>query len=452
MAKWYTKSQKIGRRGEALVKRRVLDMGFLYNETSMDAGIDGDIEIADPSTGEATNRVVRVQSKATSNPFPGETDSGFTYTCSQNDLDYWLSGNVPVILVCSRPDTDEAYWVPVKDYFSSPERKSSRKIEFDKETDRFDESAVTRLIDLAAAQGGGLYISPVPKPERLISNLLEVVHIARRLYSADTELFKRGQVLAEAEKAGVWLPREWILWRGRIWSIHNLGKPPWTSFCDNGTIEKGDLSEWAESDDPDLQRQFVHLLNQCASALLLKQGVRYDRAMRHYHFMAPEDKQEFSVGYTTHKGRSSSITVFSVYTYDKADGTEGRSYRHHAFEGRFVRFESRWFMRIDPTYRYTWDGRNVDTYYESKLSKIRRIEKNRAVLSQVELWAEVLRNRVDLIRRNHYPHLQFGRLLEFEIDHGIEDEEWGRVEKEEKEKIISVVAPERTLFDDLSSN
>jgi hypothetical protein len=78
-----------------------------------DLGIDGEIEICDPQTGEATNLILRVQVKATAQPFQRESSDSFEYFCDRRDLDYWLRGNAPVILIVCRPDTNEAYWVSV---------------------------------------------------------------------------------------------------------------------------------------------------------------------------------------------------------------------------------------------------------------------------------------------------------------------------------------------------
>ena len=44
-------------------------MGFLWNPTGLEAGIDGYIEIRDDATSEVTNCIIQVQSKATSSPF-----------------------------------------------------------------------------------------------------------------------------------------------------------------------------------------------------------------------------------------------------------------------------------------------------------------------------------------------------------------------------------------------
>jgi len=107
----------IGARGVNLIERRILEMGFLwYPSVGVEAGIDGRLEIRNEDS-EVTNCIVSVQSKATDGAFEGETQSELTFTCSERDLRYWLKGNLPVIVVYSRPRTDEAYWLSVKDYF-----------------------------------------------------------------------------------------------------------------------------------------------------------------------------------------------------------------------------------------------------------------------------------------------------------------------------------------------
>ena len=99
----------VGQQGINLIERVTLEMGFAWNPTNIDVGIDGYIEIRDPASGQATNCIIQVQSKATEQPFDAETGSSFEYRCAPKDLDYWMGGNAPVILVRSRPKTNEAY-------------------------------------------------------------------------------------------------------------------------------------------------------------------------------------------------------------------------------------------------------------------------------------------------------------------------------------------------------
>jgi hypothetical protein len=70
----------IGEQGVNLIQRVVLGMGFVWYPTGgVEAGIDGIIEIRDPTTGEVSNSIVQVQSKATTKPFQSETETGFEF-------------------------------------------------------------------------------------------------------------------------------------------------------------------------------------------------------------------------------------------------------------------------------------------------------------------------------------------------------------------------------------
>src|SRR5262249_40169099 len=85
------RSAQIGDAGIALSHRRVNQMGYVWREKSKDAGIDGEIEFRDAVTGEVSNRRLLVQSKASENRFPGETDRSFHYACKDADIGYWMN-------------------------------------------------------------------------------------------------------------------------------------------------------------------------------------------------------------------------------------------------------------------------------------------------------------------------------------------------------------------------
>src|SRR5713101_4213142 len=165
------KNSLIGQQGINLIEKRVLEMGFVWYPTGgIEAGTDGIIELRDSTTGNVFNSIIQVQSKATESSFQAETSEGFDYLCKEKDLDYWLQGNAPVILVVSRPRTDEAYWVSIKDYFQDLTKRGERKIHFDKRHDRFDQTCGPVLAKLALPRDAGIYLSPPPRRERLWSN------------------------------------------------------------------------------------------------------------------------------------------------------------------------------------------------------------------------------------------------------------------------------------------
>src|SRR5690348_2982892 len=76
----------VGQQGVNLIESVCLSIGFLWHPTGLEAGIDGYIEIRNAATGEVTNCIIQVQSKATQQDFEGDTGSTFEYRCSQKDL------------------------------------------------------------------------------------------------------------------------------------------------------------------------------------------------------------------------------------------------------------------------------------------------------------------------------------------------------------------------------
>lgn len=103
MAKQKTVSRqvKIGEAGIALIERRALEMGHVFHPRRVDYGIDGHLDLVEPGTGVALNLAMLVQSKASDSRFADEDDDGFHYLCDSRDLDTWLAGNAPVLLVFS---------------------------------------------------------------------------------------------------------------------------------------------------------------------------------------------------------------------------------------------------------------------------------------------------------------------------------------------------------------
>jgi len=170
-----------------LIERIVLEMGFVWNSTNLEAGIDGTIEIRNSESNEATNFIIQVQSKATEKPFQAETDTSFEYSCDERDLDYWLKGNCPVVLVCSNVIENNAYWVSIKDYFKDNSKRKARKIIFDKKKNAFTKESKSELENLAIPETSGFYLSPAPVQEKIYSNLLELKNYPDIIYEAKTK-------------------------------------------------------------------------------------------------------------------------------------------------------------------------------------------------------------------------------------------------------------------------
>jgi hypothetical protein len=425
----------IGQKGINLIEAVVLRMGYAWYPTGgMEAGIDGTIEIRDSTTGVALNSIVQVQSKATTRRFQAETEEAFEYTCDERDLDYWLRGNAPVILVVSRPDAGEAYWVDVKAYFRDLARRQSRKVRFDKRQNCFDEGCASALADLAIPRDAGIYLAPPPREETLWSNLLEVESFADDIYVADTECRRPREVWAKLRELGVQVGREWMLKGGRILSFHDLTEDPWPQICDRGTVDRFDTAEWADTEDPDRRREFVQLLNQALRQKLWP-DVRYSEPRACYYFAPTENLSSRELSYRSRLNATKRI-VFQGYP-NKQDPQRMSYYRHSAFEGRFLCLDDAWYLEITPTYYFTRDGRYESILTADLLKGIKQLERNPAVLGQVFMWADYLSSPGDLFTPI-YPFLGFGSLQTFDIAAGVDDDAWlGREEEGEAETVRS---------------
>ena len=413
MAKKRRNTDLIGQRGVNLIERLVLEMGFCWYPTHLETGIDGIIEIRDSATGIVTNSIIQVQSKATEQQFQAETGTSFEYLCKERDLDYWLNGNAPVILVRSRPSTNEAYWVSIKDYFADPARRRTRKITFDKADARFDTSCRDRLAELAIPRDSGIYLSPLPKKELLASNLLTVT-LPAYSYRASTDFWSPRVLWERLQSMMEYPPGDWTLYEDAIIAFHDLGEWPWSAVTKRGSSKPCDTRAWFAAPEA-TRRVFVELLNRCLSQKVARLGVRWSNAKECYFVGPSPNLSEKTFGRRT---------IFGPYMYKKAPERIAY-YRHSAFERQFCCFEGEWYLEITPTYYFTRDGYRLDTFYEERLKGIKRLERNSAVAGQLAMWADFLSQQQtkDLLSEP-YPFLKFGNLQGFDVDFGIYDDVW----------------------------
>lgn len=415
-------------KGINLIESVVLRMHSRWIPTRANgAGIDGYIEFFDTGTGRSFGTTIAVQSRGVS-AFQNEDSDSFDYACRQSDVDYWLSGNMPVILVVSKPSTKEAYWADVKEYFGDPVNSSSTLVHFVKSESRFVPDSFHELIRVGQPVDAGLYLPPLPMKETLFSNLLPVDGFPENIYFGSTELTKSWDVWGALRGKDRGIGGAWILKDGRIISFHNLSARAWSEICSPGTVRTINTSEWANSEDTVVQRDFVDLCNQ---ALRYSQNgnIRYWPEEDCYAYVGTLDEGTTKVSYRslTHQVRISAVTKFE----GKGRNSSYKWLRHLAFKGEFRRLDSRWYLEITPTYRFTRDGQNLERFHEDRLRAIRRTEGNKTMLNEVMFWADQLAAEGDLFDKSGNM-LKFGRLLKFEAPAGISDSEWSARNPEEE--------------------
>ena len=418
MPKKATDQTLIGEQGVALIAGAVGQMGHLWHPTSgADSGIDGDIELRDPATGQVRNVRIAVQSKATERRWPAEDDDGFSFSPSYDDIEYWLSSNQPVIVVCSRPSDGEAYWRSVQEWAVDPTRRAERTIRFDKHRDRFDKSARDLLFDLRATEHDRVEPpGPPPEPETALANFMPIRWQSDVVWSADVAGRDPASLLAAAREAGA--SHSGLAFHdGRIWSLREPAEPFLAAIAATDP-QVTPLAELSESDD----RSDLDLLRQLVRHDLIDRHdywLRWHAQKRCAYFRRRGDQEAVAFSWATRPGR----TVVTPQ-YAKTGG-HFTGYRHDAARLHVRRVGGGLHLQLSPSYLFTWDGKQVSGHHDRALAGIKRKDRHASVSQMLRMWAHLFTDEATMAGLAH--PFTLGPLVEVEVPRGIPDRGWQEV-------------------------
>jgi hypothetical protein len=337
-----------------------------------------------------------------------------SWTADPADLEYWLGGNAPVIVVLSRPGEDLAWWFDVRAEFSDPRRRAERTVTINKHIQSFDKAAAAEIMRLGVPRDSGIHLPPLPKKELLTTNLLPVEEWPDTVFVAPATVSDYAEAWERLKAEPATAPG-WILHDSMVISFGDLGAIPLRVLGDGG-VERHDTTDWADSDDEDRVHQFADLLRR--SLVTDRRGdLQWHQARHHVHFRATRNLKPRVVGRGNGNRRR---TVFGPH-YAKAEPQRVSYYHHAAVNPRFRRIDGRWFCQLEVDYCFTHDGKNESSFADSLLAGIKRLDRHPAVAGWTRMWERYLQR--DLFFADSM--LGFGSLLTFEVSRGIDDARWG---------------------------
>jgi hypothetical protein len=414
MAKKISEQQRIGQQGVHLLGARLLSVGLSFHPNGpLDAGIDGFLELRDPETGEVRAQWITAQLKTQKEGrLTEETDESFSYLCRQEDLDYWLGSNVPVVLFVARLSDERIFWKSLHTWFADADHRRTRKVVFDKIKDALNEAALSGLAaTVSNFSAPGRVVPSTRIAEALNSNLLKVSFPAKTHTAETTSSYSEvREALVERYQS---VPVDWILRGKRIYSFRDISMPPFRDVIEEGSEETVDTLEWSESDGEVTRRLFVELLNRTLSEMV-REPLAYWRGGRYLFWNRSFEKN-------TSRG--------VVKSYKRKDDDKPSYFRHDAFHANFVRLASEWYMAVEPTYHFTSDGFHESRYASDRMSGIKRLETNQSVRGHIGMWTAFLVRQPDLLRKDP---LVFTAVPALGLPFGVPDDLWRENEDDEE--------------------
>ena len=183
-----------GQQGINAIERIVLESGSRWTPSGPnEIGIDGYIELFDPSSRRPLGLTLAVQSKVVS-AIANDKGATFDYWCASGDISYWLEGNIPVVLIVSSGDAKEVYWASVRDQFKDWKPGDSTRVTFVSAEQKLDKQTFSRLATVASPKPG-LYLAPVRKSGDLFTPhllpLRAVPHLVSPLHNPSVGTFMK---------------------------------------------------------------------------------------------------------------------------------------------------------------------------------------------------------------------------------------------------------------------
>ena len=268
-------------------------------------------------------------------------------------------------------------------------------------------------------------VSTVQSPNTVYANLVPLFGYPKSLFVAPALVGSFAAAWASLKSSapqGVYIPRCWVLFNKNVFTFYD----PRTSsgrllapIADTGAVEEHSSSEWAQSQDPSVRHLFVQLISRALQDDLRASAIRFNHRDDIYYFEGWPDEPSRKQNYKNVKVRST-ITTVAHYETTSKNGSVYRYLRHQAFSGNYRNLAGAWYLEVVPTYFFSSDGHNKYRFHDALLSGIKRLEGNRAVLSQLLLWNDVLAASAGV---GVAPRLlRFGLVPSFGVDLPISDD------------------------------
>lgn len=396
MAKKFNPHRRTANQGVAFVQRIVDEMDCVWRPTpNDDVGLDGEIELG--KEGAATARLIKVQVKSGKSYFHKATATRFEFIANPDDLGYWSQANLPVILVVFDPERGEGYWKHIQRFLSENPGSitKARHIPFSRRRDRFVVGTFVQLCNLVfedEAELTNFLKNKISEP--IYSNLLAVVEYPETLYHFQLSESRLAELFSE--EAVAVFPKDFVPHGNGYIGFRDPRQPgsKVASAVIANTVETESSLQYLQN--PNTRNKIVGIWNYSLTNYLLTLELQQKDINRFY--FPPEKGGKSREVQWTSPHRTPTRTV--AYPYTGKQSQKVVFWVHHSIWANFRNVGGDWFLKLEPGYVFTRDGKTfIQSSDAGALSTSRMSqERNYQVINHLYFWAWYLKHGAEEIR------------------------------------------------------
>ena len=200
----------------------------------------------------------------------------------------------------------------------------------------------------------------------------------------------------------------WVCYDNKLFSFHDIDRCGLISVVDQGSVERLDVSDLADS--PELDN--VNILKQLLSAETREQ-LKHRNVRMHakdgFFFFGPnaDGQRERKESWV---GKKTAIRRVYEIKYQRKDPSKVAHHQHLSFDLTFTKLADAWYVQIVPSWYYSYNGYVRSNWHEDLLSQQKRLEHNSSVRNTVRFIAYYLSS----VNEDKDDALRFQSLVEFD--------------------------------------
>ncbi|SEI96021.1 hypothetical protein SAMN05518849_1022 [Sphingobium sp. AP50] len=199
----------------------------------------------------------------------------------------------------------------------------------------------------------------------------------------------------------------WVQHDNKIFSFHDIERSGLVSVVDEGSIERLEVSDLADSTELDNVNILKQLLSAETREQLKRRHVRMQTKLGFFFFGPTVDGQLERK--ETWIGKKSAIRRVYEVKHQRKGPTKVAHHQHLSFDLTFTRLGDEWYAQIVPSWYYSYDGYRQSNWHDDLLSQQKRLEHNSSVRNMVRFVAYFLSTSDDA----ESDLLHFQSLVEF---------------------------------------